>query len=162
MKKLEGNESVSPNYKCNDRAMQKRNQNLTTSYHENPSKFAYTVRKGDIFWVESDDKDIVGCEQAKTRPVAVIQNNFGNAEGKTFIGAKITASERDKSPLPTNVYINSDSGNGLTKDSIIMLNQITTFDKSRIIDKMGSVNLEQLNLINRGLLISFGIDVLYL
>jgi mRNA interferase MazF len=141
----------------------KKMDNNITSFHQSPYQFMHTVRKGDIFWAElTTDKEIVGSEQAgEVRPVVIVQNNFGNT-GPTVIVAKLTGAEHDKNPLPTNILIRRDSGNGLKKDSIVLLNQIVTIDKIRLIQKMGSITPEQLNAINKGILISFGIDVLYL
>lgn len=132
--------------------------------HNSNIKYAYTVRKGDIFWAElRHNNEVVGSEQGGLiRPVIILQNNFGNVKSKTTIVAKITSADHSKPVIAPNILIPADKSNGLLKDSVILLNQIETIDKSRLIEKMGTVSPEQLNEIHKRLLIVFGINVLYL
>ena len=84
--------------------------------------------KGDIYF--ADLSPVVGSEQGGVRPVLVIQNNVGNKFSPTVIVAAIT-SRMDKHNLPTHVLIEQ-SRYGLQKDSMILLEQVRTIDKSRL------------------------------
>ncbi len=78
---------------------------------------------------------VVGSEQGGTRPVLVIQNDQGNKYSPTTIIAPITSNKISKE-FPTNVFIGKNDSN-LDKDSTVLLNQIKTIDKRRIVKKLG-------------------------
>ena len=75
----------------------------------------------------------LGSEQGGTRPVLVIQNNLGNHFSPTIIVAAITA-KMAKPKLPTHIGIKA-TGTGIERDSVILLEQIRTIDKSRLKEK---------------------------
>lgn len=81
-----------------------------------------SVKRGDIFY--ADLSPVVGSEQGGTRPVLIVQNNTGNRHSPTVIAAAIT-SQTGKARLPTHINIAGGSV-GLSKDSIILLEQIRT------------------------------------
>lgn len=91
-------------------------------------------KRGDIFWATLGTG--AGSEQSGLRPVLVIQNDIGNRHSPTVIIAAIT--DGKKKHLPTHVQISK--GQGLPKDSIVMLEQIRTIDKQRLSDQIGSLN----------------------
>lgn len=103
------------------------------------------IKRGDIILVNLDP--VIGSEQGKIRPAVVIQNDGGNKYSPTTIVAPITSKVYEKE-YPTNVEI--PIGHlGLTEASTILLNQIRTIDKRRIIKKIGELEeifLEKLNL----------------
>ena len=78
-----------------------------------------TVKRGEIYY--ADLSPVVGSEQGGVRPVLIIQNDVGNRYSPTVIAAAIT-SRRDKAKLPTHIALFA-AGCGLTKDSIILLEQ---------------------------------------
>jgi len=94
------------------------------------------IKRGDIVIVNLDP--VKGSEQGKIRPALIIQNDTGNQYSPTTIIAPITSTIFSKE-FPTNVQILSRES-GLEKDSTILLNQIRTIDKSRIIKKLGKAN----------------------
>ena len=88
-----------------------------------------TIRRGDIYY--ADLRPVVGSEQGGIRPVLIIQNDVGNAHSPTVICAAIT-SRMNKAKLPTHVSL--DSGKcDLVKDSVVLLEQLRTIDKTRLI-----------------------------
>lgn len=95
------------------------------------------IKKNDILYVKFDG---VGSEQKGVRPCIVLQNNVGNKFSKTTIVATIT-SQNKKDKQKTHVHIN---GYGLKKPSTIQFEQIHTIDESRILDKVGHVDNEDL------------------
>ena len=106
--------------------------------------------KGDIYF--ADLSPVVGSEQGGVRPVLVIQNNVGNKFSPTVIVAAIT-SRMDKHNLPTHVLIEQ-SRYGLQKDSMILLEQVRTIDKSRLRDYIGDLDFSDLLRVNRALMVS--------
>ena len=90
------------------------------------------VTRGDIFY--ADLRPVVGSEQGGIRPVLVLQNDVGNKHSPTIICAAIT-SKQNKAKLPTHVEISA-SSYMMVKDSVILLEQLRTIDKTRLKDKV--------------------------
>ncbi len=84
----------------------------------------HNIKRGDIYFVDFDET--IGSVQSGLRPVVVIQNNMGNKHSTTLIVATITSKSKKKREMPTHIVVNVD---GLAKESIIQLEQITTVDK---------------------------------
>ena len=81
---------------------------------------------------------MVGSEQGGIRPVLIIQNDTGNRYSPTVIAAAIT-SQINKAKMPTHITVGAPNY-GLTKDSIILTEQIRTLDKRRLREKTGSLD----------------------
>ncbi len=114
------------------------------------------VRRGDMFY--ADLSPVVGSEQGGVRPVLIIQNDMGNKHSPTVIAAAIT-SQTGKSKLPTHIEIGSQN-NGLKADSIVLAEQIRTIDKSRLKEKIGHIDDQEIIAkINNALGVSFGIEL---
>ena len=105
------------------------------------------IRRGEIHLADLDA--VRGHEQAGTRPVLVIQNDIGNQYSSTTIVAAIT-SRISKRRLPTHVTV-STRESGLPKDSIVLLEQIRTLDKERLIRKIGQLSAEKMQQVNAAL-----------
>ncbi len=124
------------------------------------SPAAQTVRRGDIFY--ADLSPVVGSEQGGLRPVLIIQNDVGNRYSPTVIAAAIT-SRMGKTKLPTHIDImistksRSDDRVGLSKDSVILLEQIRTLDKRRLREKMGHLDEAVMEEVNNAIAVSFGL-----
>ncbi len=112
-----------------------------------------TVRRGEIYY--ADLSPVVGSEQGGFRPVLIVQNDVGNKYSPTVIAAAIT-SQRFKTKLPTHIQVNADEC-GLSKDSIVLLEQVRTLDKRRLKERMGNLDLNDMTRIDRALLLSLGI-----
>lgn len=111
------------------------------------------IKRGDI--VLADLSPVIGSEQGGMRPVLVIQNNIGNKYSTTVIVAAITA-QITKSKLPTHIEIKN--GNyGLTRNSVVLLEQIRTIDKKRLSQKIGHIDDDLIDKVNSGLFISLGL-----
>ncbi len=114
-----------------------------------------TIKRGDIFY--ADLSPVVGSEQGGLRPVLIIQNDVGNKYSPTVIAAAIT-SRMGKARLPTHIDIHAD-GVGLSKDSVVLLEQIRTLDKRRLKEKMGHLEGSVMARINSAIAVSFGLGV---
>ena len=113
-----------------------------------------SVKRGDIYY--ADLSPVVGSEQGGVRPVLIVQNDVGNKFSPTVIAAAIT-SQQTKANLPTHIQLHA-QGSGLLKDSVVLLEQIRTIDKSRLKEKIGHIDDESvINKINSALGVSFGL-----
>lgn len=111
------------------------------------------VKRGDILY--ADLSPVIGSEQGGVRPVLVIQNNVGNKYSPTIIVAAIT-SQINKAKLPTHIEIKA-SEYGLTKDSVVLMEQIRTIDKKRLREKIGHFDDDMMTRVNDCVKISLGL-----
>ncbi len=112
-----------------------------------------TVIRGEIYLVEFDPA--VGSEIKKTRPAIIIQNDVANRFSPITIVAAIT-SKFDEKLYPTEVLIHAGEA-GLKQDSVVVLDQIRTIDKTRIVKKIGKVSAFTLKRTDAALKISVGL-----
>ena len=113
-----------------------------------------TVKRGDIFY--ADLFPVIGSEQGGTRPVLIVQNDTGNRHSPTVIAAAIT-SQTGKARLPTHINIPGGSV-GLSKDSVILLEQVRTIDKRRLRERMGRLDDQHMSLVDNAIAVSFGLN----
>ncbi|KJR98364.1 MAG: PemK family transcriptional regulator [Peptococcaceae bacterium BRH_c4a] len=111
------------------------------------------IRRGDVFFAELSP--VVGSEQGGTRPVLILQNDIGNQYSPTTIVAAIT-SQIAKAKLPTHVEMLVGDG-GLERDSVILLEQIRTIDKSRLMEKVATLSEDMMKKVNQAAEISLGL-----
>lgn len=112
------------------------------------------IKRGDIFY--ADLSPVIGSEQGGIRPVLIVQNDVGNKHSPTVIAAAIT-SRKFKTSLPTHISVQADEC-GLAKDSIVLLEQVRTLDKTRLRERMGSLDEVEMSKINHALSVSFGLS----
>jgi len=111
------------------------------------------VKRGDVFF--ADLSPVVGSEQGGTRPVLIIQNDIGNRFSPTVIIAAITA-QIQKAKLPTHVEIDAKKY-GFERDSVILLEQLRTIDKSRLTDRITQLDAKLMQEVDIALNISLGL-----
>ena len=110
------------------------------------------IKRGDIYY--ADLSPVVGSEQGGVRPVLIVQNDVGNKYSPTVIAAAIT-SQQFKTKMPTHINVDA-AVCGLSKDSVVLLEQIRTLDKRRLKEKIGSLDDKCMQNVNNALLISLG------
>ena len=96
----------------------------------------------------------MGSEQGGIRPIIVLQNDVGNKYSPTVIAAA-TTSRLTKAKLPTHIELTREN-TPMPKDSVVLLEQIRTIDKSRIKEKIGELPPDVMQQINDALLVSLG------
>ena len=111
------------------------------------------IRRGDIYY--ADLSPVVGSEQGGVRPVLIVQNDIGNKYSPTVIAAAIT-SQTGKANLPTHISLAARSC-GLTRDSVILLEQVRTLDKSRLRERMGRLDEPAMHQVDNAIAVSFGL-----
>lgn len=112
------------------------------------------MKRGEVFL--ADLSPVKGSEQGGKRPVVIIQNDVGNKYSPTVIVAAITA-KINKARIPTHVEIGK-TNHHLDKDSVILLEQIRTIDKNRLIEKLTVLSEEKMSEVNQALAISLGLS----
>lgn len=112
-----------------------------------------TIHRGEIYY--ADLNPVVGSEQGGIRPVLILQNEVGNWFSPTVIVAAMTA-KGGKARLPTHVPVGM--GCGLRQPSLVLAEQVRTIDKSRLLERVGSLSPEEQKQVDRALLISFALS----
>ena len=113
-----------------------------------------SVKRGDIYY--ADLSPVVGSEQGGVRPVLIIQNDTGNRYSPTVIAAAIT-SQTGKARLPTHIDLPVGQSCGLSRDSVVLLEQVRTLDKKRLRERMGHVEEQVMMKVDTAIAVSFGL-----
>ena len=100
------------------------------------------VRRGEIYY--ADLSPVVGSEQGGVRPVLIVQNDVGNRYSPTVIAAA------------THIELEARAC-GLSKDSIVLLEQMRTLDKRRLRDRMGCLDERAMQRVDGAIAISLGL-----
>lgn len=111
------------------------------------------VRRGEIYY--ADLSPVVGSEQGGMRPVLIVQNDVGNRYSPTVIAAAIT-SQQNKARLPTHIEIEARTY-GLSKNSVVLLEQMRTLDKRRLRERMGCLDERAMQRVDGAIAISLGL-----
>ena len=106
------------------------------------------INQGDIFWFDAGEPR--GSSPAYSRPVVVIQNNVFNRSplGTVLVCALTTNLRRAKAP--GNVLLDEFEAD-LPKQSVIVVSQVLTIDKSELIDKIGTLSKGRIDEILKGI-----------
>ncbi len=110
-------------------------------------------RRGEVYLVTFDPT--IGAEIQKTRPAVVIQNDVGNRASRVTIVAAITSSVHDDL-YPFEVLVHAGEG-GLPRPSVVLLNQVRTIDRARLVRRLGSLRRETMSLVDRALRVSLAL-----
>jgi mRNA interferase MazF len=110
-------------------------------------------RRGEVYLVNFDPT--IGAEIRKTRPALVVQNDIANRWSPITIVAAIT-SRFEEPTYPTEVVVRAPEG-GLEVDGVVLLNQIRSIDKRRLVRRMGVLKPERMRQVEQAMLISLGI-----
>jgi mRNA interferase MazF len=111
-------------------------------------------RRGEIYVVNFEPT--AGAEIKKTRPAVIIQNDIANRWSPITIVAAITSRSDDERTYPTQVAVQAGEG-GLRVDSVVLLNQIRSVDRSRLVQRLGVLRAETVREVDRALLLSLGL-----
>lgn len=111
-----------------------------------------TVKRGEIYY--ADLSPVIGSEQGGVRPVLIVQNDTGNRHSPTVIAAAIT-SQMGKAKLPTHIELQA-MRYGLPKESVVLLEQVRTLEKSRLTKRLGQASPDMMQAVDEALSLSLG------
>lgn len=106
------------------------------------------MNRGDVYWVNFDPS--IGSEITKLRPAIIVSNNIANSNLSRVQVIPLTSNTTRVYPCEALVFV---------KDRMAkaMADQVTTVDKSRINEIIGSLNTEELIKINKILKLQLGL-----
>src|SRR5690625_1706142 len=112
------------------------------------------MQRGEVYF--ADLSPVVGSEQGGIRLVLILQNDIGNRFSPTVIVAAITA-QIQKAKLPTHVEID-EKRYGFDRNSVILLEEIRTIDKQRLMDEIKKLGNKMMKKIDQAFEISLGLN----
>ena len=106
------------------------------------------INQGDVFWFDAGEPR--GSAPAYSRPVVVIQNDvFNRSSIGTILVCALTTNLR-RAKAPGNVLLDENEAD-LSKQSVVVVSQVLTIDKSELIDKIGALSKERIEEILEGI-----------
>lgn len=106
------------------------------------------INQGDIFWVELDEP--TGSGPGYRHPHVVIQNNlFNRSRIHTVVVCALT-SNLQRAAAPGNVLLEPGEA-GLPKQSVVVVSQIFTVDKSQLSEHLGTLSKKRIRQLLDGM-----------
>lgn len=99
------------------------------------------VSKWEIYFC--DLNPVVGSEQQGTRPVLIISNDAVNHNLPVSTVLTLSSIKENDKIYPTEILLTVEM-TGLLKLSVAMVQQIRTISHSRLIEKVGSINNDEI------------------
>jgi mRNA interferase MazF len=108
------------------------------------------MKRGEIWQAQLFPRS--GSEQRGNRPVLIISHDaFNQAPGwRSIIVIPISTSKAQAGRGPTAVFFPSGSG-GLKKDSVALCHQVTTLDRAKLAEHLGTLSPHLLSQVENGL-----------
>ena len=113
----------------------------------------WNYHRGDIYLVDLGTN--IGSEQGGCRPVLLVQNDIGNHFGPTLIVAPVSSRYWKKSKQPTHTLI--EGIQNLSSPSVVLTEQLLTIDKVRVMKYLGKVPEDQMQNVNKAVMVSLGL-----
>ena len=111
------------------------------------------MKRGEVWWVELLPRS--GSEQRGRRPAIVVSHDAltGVDTWRSIVVVPITTSNRQARRNLTTVALDEGEG-GLRQASFALCHQVTTLDRSKFIERTGTLSSETLELVRRGLVLA--------
>ena len=113
----------------------------------------WNYHRGDIYLVDLGTN--IGSEQGGCRPVLLVQNDIGNHFGPTLIVDPVSSRYWKKSKQPTHTLI--EGIQNLSSPSVVLTEQLLTIDKVRVMKYLGKVPEDQMQNVNKAVMVSLGL-----
>lgn len=115
-------------------------------------KETWVYRRGDLYLANLGKP--VGSQQGGVRPVVVLQNDVGNYYAPTVTLAPLTSKINKKKKQPTHYFLRK--AKGLEYPSMVLAEQLGTYDKRSIIRYLGRVSRGQMRGIDEAVKVQLG------
>lgn len=115
------------------------------------------MKRGEIFW--ADLKPRSGSEQRGRRPVIVVSNdgfNLAPSWGSVIV-VPVSTSETQARRAPTAVSLPPGTG-GLSRASVALCHQVTTLDRMKLTERVGTLPAAALTAVEEGLKAALELD----
>jgi mRNA interferase MazF len=108
------------------------------------------VQRGDIYWADLTLRS--GSEQRGRRPVITVSHDgFNQTPGwRSIIVVSISTSAVQARRGPTAVSLPAGAG-GIERDSVALCHQVTTLDRAKLTQPLGTLSHDLLNQVENGL-----------
>ena len=106
------------------------------------------INRGDVFWIGSDDSR--GPFPSYYHPHVVVQDNFFNHSRITTVVVCALTSNLHRAKEPGNILLEAGEGN-LPKQSVVVVSQVSSVDKARLGERIGSLSDTRVEQILAGL-----------
>ncbi len=106
------------------------------------------INRGDIFWIGPDDSR--GPAPDYSHPHVVVQDDVFNHSRITTVVVCALTSNLHRATEPGNVLLEVGEGN-LPKQSVVVVSQISSVEKTRLGEFVGSLSAERVEQILAGL-----------
>lgn len=111
------------------------------------------IARGGVVLVRFDPTE--GSEIRKTRPAVVVSNASACRFDAVLQVVPVTRlPERDLRPYESLVQ---SSGSGLSRPSCLVANQIRTISRTRVVDILGRISVDEVEQLDRALMIQLGL-----
>ena len=105
--------------------------------------------RGDVYQANLNPTE--SSEQAGKRPVIIVSRDGINRSSPVVVIVPLTKFLPQKKIYPSHHLVKASSENGLKIDSIAKCEQIRAIAKSRLSDKLGRINTQDIEKIDRAL-----------
>lgn len=112
-------------------------------------------KRGELYWLEFEAAR--GSEQAGRRPGLVVSNDIGNRFSAIVIVAPVT-SRLPPRRYPVHVRVQPTSRNGLSRESVVMCEQLITVSKERLERRIGELGQGQMEEVDGALRTSLALS----
>ncbi|AGC43307.1 PemK family protein [Myxococcus stipitatus DSM 14675] len=106
------------------------------------------IHRGDVFWVAPDDSR--GPTPDYSHPYVVVQEDVFNHSRITTVVMCALTSNPHRATEPGNVLLDVGEGN-LPKQSVVVVSQISSVEKSRLGERIGSLSATRVEQVLAGL-----------
>jgi mRNA interferase MazF len=115
------------------------------------------VRRGDLYWVDLEPRS--GSEQRGRRPAILLSHDGFNEtpNWRSVIIVPCTTSKAQKKRGPTVVFLPQGTG-GLKQDCAAICHQITTLDRSKLTQRLGSLPESAMREVEAGIRAAIALD----
>jgi mRNA interferase MazF len=116
------------------------------------------VRRGEVYWADLAPRS--GAEQAGRRPVIVVSHDGFNEvpTWRSVIVVPVSTSEAQARRGPTAILLGS-GATGLRALSVAVCHQVTTLDRAKLTERLGSLPPTLMSEIDAGLRAALDLDV---
>lgn len=121
---------------------------MTTDTGEPTGTRPERINRGDVFWVGSDDSR--GPAPAYSHPHVVVQDDVFNHSRITTVVVCALTSNLHRATEPGNVLLEVGEGN-LPRQSVVVVSQVSSVDKARLGERIGSLSDARVEQILAGL-----------